>query len=71
MTLQKKQPTTKTNIAPQHPFVGQKWHDTTHDVTYVWVGRWLKVVNSSTIVKSKGGESFDPIKAYDRAKRIL
>lgn len=71
MTLQKKQPTTKANIAPQHPIVGQRWHDTTHNLTYVWVGRWIKVASDSTIVKSKGGDSFDPIEAYDRVKRIL
>jgi len=68
MTLQIKN-VTHTNIAPQSPYVGQRWHDTTHNETYVWVGRWLKVTDPAELTPKK--DTFDPIEAYDRVKRIL
>lgn len=60
---------TKTNIAPQTPYVGQWWHDTTNNLTYVWIGRWMRVANPTTSTPKK--DTFDPIEAYNRVKRIL
>ncbi len=69
MTGIKAKNVTHANIEPENPFVGQWWHDTTHDAFYVWVGRWMKVSNDARPITQD--EGFDPIEAYDRVKKIL
>ncbi len=69
MNIPKNQSITKADIAPYSPYIGQWWHDTYHNITYVWVGQWMQTSAASNSTSKE--DTFDHIEAYERVKRIL